>query len=171
MKGKKGGNQFTKAKELGLPVPIVTKETRKKLSEATRTNPKSYSSKEGNAAIEKLLGLLAGYEYGRIKSSVYDGEMFLTENREKYFFYDLCFRDLGIMVEYQGVAYHPKSLDLNFIPPYKSMGSKLDVWNKDRLKEDLARRNEFEVEYIWSDNVDEDIKRISEKIKNLLQSK
>jgi hypothetical protein len=167
MVGKKGlgENQFTKAKKLGLPVPIVSAETRKKLSESNRNNPKSYSSKEGNAAIEKLLGMLTEYEYGKIKSFANDGEMFLTENRKKYFFYDLCFKDLGIIVEYQGTAFHPKSLDSNFTPPYRSMGSKLDVWKKDRLKEDLAKRNGFDIEYIWSDSVDNDIKRISEKVK------
>jgi hypothetical protein len=173
MLGKKGSgeNQFTKAKKLGLPVPIVSTSTRKKLSESNKNNQKSYSSKEGNAAIEKLLKLLDGHNYGRIKSFIHGGEMFLTENRENYYFYDLCFRDLTIMVEYQGIAYHPKSLDSNFIPPYKSMGTEFDVWKKDRLKENLAKHNGFEVEYIWSDNADNDIKRISEKIKNLLQSK
>lgn len=173
MLGKKNlaNNQFTKAKKLGLPVPIVSDETRQKMRESNRANPRSYSSKEGNAAIEKLLKVLDGHSYGRIKSSAHDGEMFLTEDRKKYYFYDLCFRDLKMMVEYQGVAYHPKSPDSDFIPPYKSMGTKLDVWEKDRLKEGLARQNGFDVEYIWSDNADDDIKRIAEKIKNLLQSK
>lgn len=169
MLGKKGGNQFTKAKQLGLPPPVITEETRKKLSDATKNNPKSYSSKEGNSAIKRLLTMLDGYDCGRIKSSVHDGEMFLTEDRGKYYFYDLCFRDLGVMVEYQGVAYHPKSPDSDFIPPYKSMGSKLDVWEKDRLKEGLARQNGFDVEYIWSDNADNDIRQIAEKIKTRLQ--
>ena len=33
MTGKKGGNQYTKARELGLPDPVMTDETRKKISE------------------------------------------------------------------------------------------------------------------------------------------
>lgn len=79
--GKPGKNQFTKAKELGLPPPVVSKETRKKISShskniiwdeqrrkkhseamkrAVRQNPESYTSSNR----------------GRTKQIEYDGVKF-----------------------------------------------------------------------------------------------
>lgn len=37
MKNKKGGNQYTKAKELGLPKPELSEETRKKIGDANKS--------------------------------------------------------------------------------------------------------------------------------------
>lgn len=170
MLGKTGSNQFAKAKKLGLPKPIVTESTREKIREGNRNKPHAYFSKEGNAAIATILTLLKDYDYGRIKSSENGGEFFLTEETGKYYLYDLCFRDLNIIVEYQGTAYHPKDLESDFSPPYKNMGTKFDVWNTDRTKESLAKSKGYDIEYIWSDNVENDIQRIVGKIKNMLTS-
>jgi very-short-patch-repair endonuclease len=167
----KGSNQFAKAKKLGLPIPKMSSETKEKIKEANRHKPRAYSSKEANRAIEEILNRLDGYDYGRVKSAKNNGEFFLTENRKNYYLYDLCFRDLKLIVEYQGTSYHPKNLDENFIPPYKSMGTKAEIWNKDRLKENLAKANGFDIDYIWSDNVENDINKIVEKVKKLLTEK
>lgn len=83
-KGKKGGNQYTKAKQLGLPKPAISKETRKKLGiggakiswtdekrnahsnsmkNAVKNNPESYSSSNR----------------GRTKQIIYDGIKFIGQ--------------------------------------------------------------------------------------------
>ena len=56
--GKRGENQFTKAKKLGLPVPVVTDETRQKISEASKNQKwddnrrKHHSAVMGKAVLE-----------------------------------------------------------------------------------------------------------------------
>lgn len=163
MKGKtngEGSNQYKKARQLGLPVPKMNDDVRKKLQQGWRLAPKSYSSKQGTQAIQKLLNLLIDINYGKVYHAGIGREFWLTENREKYYFYDCCFKDLMLIVEFQGTAYHPKSLLEEFRVPYKNMGTQEDCWNKDRLKEKLAINNGFTVEYIWSDNINDDIEKI-----------
>jgi very-short-patch-repair endonuclease len=46
------------------------------------------------------------------------------------------------------------------------MGSKEQCWEKDRLKESLAKSKGFDIFYIWSDSVDNDLQNI---VKNILQ--
>lgn len=51
--GKKGGNQFTKAKELGLPPPIVSEETRRKISVASTGRTHTAEYKENHSKVMK----------------------------------------------------------------------------------------------------------------------
>lgn len=168
MRGKtngEGSNQYKKARKLGLPVPKMSDDLRKKLQQGWRLSPKSYSSKQGTQAIKKLISSLGEIDYGIVYYAGNGKEFWLTENREKYYFYDCCFKDLRIIIEFQGVAYHPKNLSEDFRVPYKSMGTKEDLWNKDRLKQKLAVSNGYEIYYIWSDNETNDIEIITKIIR------
>jgi hypothetical protein len=78
--------------------------------------------------------------------------------------------DLKYIVEYQGIAYHPKSVTEDFKVPFKSMGTKEEVWNHDRMKEQAALEHGFTVRYIWSDNVENDIQLVIEELKNILKN-
>ena len=167
MKGKKGSNQFLKAKKLGLPPPIISDETKIKMRKAWMNNPKAYSSKEATRAIETVISLLDASEYGTV---LYGEKEFWLRDADKFYFYDCCFRDVSIIIEYQGTAYHPKSLDADFKVPYKNMGTVADIWKKDRDKEELAKKKGFLIEYIWSDNVDNDINRVVQIIRQKLHS-
>lgn len=173
MKGKINGeasNQYMKAKRLGLPVPKMNESTKEKLIAGWRKSPKSYSSKQATKAIDQILALLSGENYGKIYYAGNGREFWLSVNREKYFFYDCCLKDLKIIIEYQGIAFHPKNILDEFRVPFKNMGTKEDCWNKDRLKEKLAREHGYIVEYIWSDNTDEDVERIVQIIKEKIKS-
>lgn len=46
MTKRKGGNQYTKAKKLGLPKPELSKESRKKIGIASKNRPKSEETKK-----------------------------------------------------------------------------------------------------------------------------
>lgn len=168
MKGKKGkgSNQYINAKILGLLKPQVSQETSEKLKISFLKNFRHcYASKEGNRVLETLLDMLKNVHYGKVYSNKNGREYFLKKEK-KIFFYDCCFVDLKIMIEYQGIAYHPKSLQDNWRPPFKNMGSKEQCWEKDRLKESLAKSKGFDIFYIWSDSVDTDLQNI---VKNILQ--
>lgn len=165
MLGKRGSNQFVKARRLGLPIPKLSASTKEKMQTALKNTKRSYSSKEANTAINALLQVLSDLHLGKVFSFEKGGEFWLTKNRVNYFYYDCCFFDLKIIIEYQGIAYHPKSLSEDYVPPYKNMGTKEQIWNKDRLKESLAIEKGFAVYYIWSDNSKEDIEKISKIIR------
>jgi hypothetical protein len=47
MTGKKGGNQYTKAEKLGLPKPIISLETSKKLSDSVLSRSKNWQEING----------------------------------------------------------------------------------------------------------------------------
>ena len=81
MLGKKGSNQFIKASKLGLPKPIVSKETRKKISETskkqvwTETRRKNLSESM-KRAVEKYPESYSSSNRGRTKQIIYDGIKF-----------------------------------------------------------------------------------------------
>lgn len=175
MLGKKGkgvgSNQFTKARKDGLPIPIVSEETKRKMQLGRRDKPNGYYSKQSIETFKQLLESLKDVDCGRVQHAEQGGEFWLTPDRERYYLYDLCFRDLKVIIEFQGTTYHPKSLTEEFKPPFRNMGTKEDVWNKDRLKENLARSNGYIVEYIWSDNIQNDVVRISQLIRLLAKDR
>lgn len=170
MRGKKGlgSNQFIKAAKLGLEKPVVSENTRQLIREANFKNPRSYASIESQTVIEKILNSIP-----KIKNVYYHKsgrEYFLKEN-DLIFFYDLVFLDIKYIVEYQGIAYHPKSLTENFRVPFKSMGTKEEIWERDRIKEQLALKNGFKIRYIWSDNVDYGINTIVNELTDIIATK
>jgi hypothetical protein len=81
MLGKKGSNQFTKAKELGLPIPIMTKETIMKGIETKRKNgtlnktqiQKNNTSIAMKKAVEKYPESYTSSNRGRTKQIEIDG--------------------------------------------------------------------------------------------------
>lgn len=81
MLGKQGGNQFTKAKQLGLPTPIVKKETIVKNIESRRKNgtlkrtekQKNNTSIAMKKAVEKYPESYTSSNRGRTKQIIVDG--------------------------------------------------------------------------------------------------
>lgn len=167
MTGKKGTNHYKRAKELGLPVPKMDPEVKKKLQEGWRKRPKCYSSKIATATFKNLIQILDSENLGKVQ--FYDGvnnkEFWLVNKDGNYLMYDCCFRDLKIIIEFQGTRFHPKNLQENWTAPFKSMGTKEDVWQRDFAKKQLAEENGFTVLYIWGDNVENDLNKVVNLIK------
>lgn len=170
MTGKKGTNHFKKARELGLPIPKMSPEVKKKLQEGWRKYPKTYASKIATATFEKLLVELQELDYGRVyfSNKIGNKEFWLINDEQNYFMYDCCFRDINLIIEFQGTRFHPKSLYEDWTAPYASMGSKEDVWNRDVVKKQLAEKNGFTVLYIWSDNIENDLSLVTSWIRKRL---
>lgn len=154
-------NQYTKAKKLNIKPPQMSENGKNRIRQANLKKPKSYSSKESKSVIQKIIDI-SQYK-GNIYCSNINREWFIKE-ADSIFFYDLTFPDINLIVEYQGIAYHPKSLDDNWKAPFLSMGSKEDVWYKDRLKESLAIKKGFKIIYIWSDDVENGIDKVLNEI-------
>jgi hypothetical protein len=82
MTGKKGKNQFSKAEELGLNKPIVTKQTRKKLKIASQKQVWTEERRKKHSSAMKLAVLKNPDSYttsnvcGRVKIEKYKGENF-----------------------------------------------------------------------------------------------
>lgn len=162
--GKKGENQYTKAKRLGLPKPEVSEETKRKCKETKRNRPPqktAYYSKESQTIISKLISEINIAPDERIYFASKNREFCLCDG-DNTFFYDLCMYDRKILVEYNGTRFHCKNTEDEWIPPFKSMGSKFDVFERDQTKKNLAISRGFRVFYIWSDDIEQGIKDIVE---------
>lgn len=167
---KRGCNQYTKAKRLGLPKPVVTEETKEKIRAGNKrsNNCITFSSKACNRFVARLCKIIDSNQFsvGRIASYENTREYFLCDENGRSYAYDLCFIDLKVMIEYQGVAFHPKNEhDQNFRLIFESFKSVEDVWKKDREKERIAKKHGFDIYYVWSDNEENDTQKIVEVIK------
>lgn len=107
---------------------------------------------------EAFLFLLPIYKFirngGIEMSDVYWGvgssnEWFI-KNDKSIFFYDFFIKPLNIIIEYHGVAFHPKRGDENWISPH---GVKYDFKIKiDDIKRELAVNSGFDYLYVYSDD-------------------
>jgi hypothetical protein len=107
---------------------------------------------------EAFLFLLPIYKFIRNEgieiSDVYWGvgssnEWFI-KNDKSIFFYDFFIKPLNIIIEYHGVAFHPKRGDENWISPH---GVKYDFKIKiDDIKRELAVNSGFDYLYVYSDD-------------------
>jgi len=81
-RGKPGGNQYTKAKELGIDAPVVSAETRQKLSDASKkqvwdeTRRLNHSKTMRRVVIENPESYTSSNVCGRVKVEEYKHEKF-----------------------------------------------------------------------------------------------
>lgn len=133
----KGSNQYIHAKKMGLPKPKISQKTLLKLKESLSKKPISYSSKESKLVFERILKQVR--DYGRVYCSHLNREFFLRD-KDRIFLYDLTFRDLKLIVEYQGIAYHPKQRDdSNFKVIFESMAYRRHLGQRS-FKKKLAEK-------------------------------
>jgi len=131
--------------------------------------PIARASKESVLVFSKLYNLLdkLGIDY----NDIYIGE----GNRNEYFirdgnniyFYDFVIKSKKIIIEYNGVAFHPKYENIETFKPIMTELTALELYNKQKYKIDLAKQNGFKVLEIWSDdknNIDKCIDFIKNNI-------
>lgn len=80
-------------------------------------------------------------------------EYFLRDGKDIYF-YDFTIKSKKIIIEYNGVLFHPKNEKSDWINPMNRELSSEDVYNKQKRKLQIAVDNGFSVFEIWSDDVD-----------------
>lgn len=161
-------NQFSKARKLGLPIPVVSEDTRKKMGEASNKGTHSYASKESLILVDRLLNDFPELVEHRLYYFSNPHEYVLNSNGNKYC-YDFTIKNLNLMIEYNGTKWHPKSrTDEEFRPIFESQGTRESIFDRDQHKKEIAELNGFTVLYCWSDNVENDYEKIKSEIQNRL---
>jgi len=80
-------------------------------------------------------------------------EYFLRNEKDIYF-YDFTIKSKKIIIEYNGVLFHPKSEKSDWINPMNRELSSEDAYNRQKRKLQTAIDKGFSVFEIWSDDVD-----------------
>lgn len=95
-----------------------------------------------------------------------DDEYFIYDHKNKSIcFYDFTIPKLNLIIEYNGIMFHPRVKDTPFITVNNSL-------KKDLNKEELANQNNFEILYFWEkvDNRQEKISQFRTIIKNKINN-
>jgi very-short-patch-repair endonuclease len=95
-------------------------------------------------------------------------EWFLTFNQPKsgIRFYDFTINELKIIIEYNGIAFHPREFDFEWKSAYGKLYE--ESYNRDLEKLQLAESYGYEVIYVWSD---EDLKESVQELTNYIFNK
>lgn len=132
--------------------------------------PISRASKESLIVFSKLYNLLDDFNIHHNDIYIGDGdrnEYFIRDNNNIYF-YDFVIRSKKIIIEYNGIAFHPKFENIETFKPIMTELSSLEIYNRQMYKVELAKKFGFKVLEIWSDdanNVDKCIEFIKNNIK------
>lgn len=116
----------------------------------------SFSSKEASKFFIKLYRKLRKLGIIENKSEVHfavrgSQEKFIySKNNKKLFFYDFCIPKLKIIIEYHGIAWHPKKDDLLWTPIFDGK-TRDEIYEYDKLKESVAIDSGFDYHVVWSD--------------------
>jgi len=124
-------------------------------------NTKTFTSKESIMCFQPILEILDSYHIDYFVGVENNKEYFLKDN-SNIFFFDLTIPALNKIVEYNGVAFHPrKSWDKlkwdNWIMPFKNLSSE-EKYKYDCYKNQVARNNGFEVLEVWSEDLVSEIR-------------
>jgi hypothetical protein len=133
------------------------------------TVPLTKASKESltifNPLIDKLIELNIKHNDIYIGSDNKD-EYFIRDDN-KIFFYDFTIRSKKIIIEYNGVLFHPKNENSNWTNPFNKNITTKEAYNKQQYKINLAKNKGFSILEIWSDDDKEfNINKCLEFIKN-----
>ncbi len=103
-----------------------------------------------------------------------ENEYFIYDNEKKKInFYDLTIKDLNLIVEYNGIMFHPNKNLLSSIEwkNWKNIYSKISAdeqFKKDNYKEKIAKENKFNYLIIWeNESYEESFNKILNKIYEL----
>lgn len=81
-----------------------------------------------------------------------DSKEYFLRTKEKIYFYDFTIKNLNIILEFNGVAWHPREGDYEWVNPF---GVDYETaFNNDKHKRELAIERGFDIFYIWEDEED-----------------
>ena len=119
--------------------------------------PVSKQSKLIFDTISEILNI--SLEYGKKNSEI----KIFDERNACFYYYDCYHRETNSIIEYHGVAFHPKEGDYNWMSPYGADYN--TIREKDVRKRQVAVENGFNFVEIWSD---ENLYETIEKVKRIL---
>ena len=133
------------------------------------TVPLTKASKESltifNPLIDKLIEL--NIKHNDIYIGTDNKDEYFIRDGTKIFFYDFTIRSKKIIIEYNGVLFHPKNENSNWVNPLNKNITTKEAYNKQQYKINLAKNKGFSILEIWSDDDKEfNINKCLEFIKN-----
>lgn len=98
-------------------------------------------------------------------------EFCLYSQDRQYFWYDFTIQSLKVVIEFNGVTYHPKSPDQpDFEHPFEPTRTAKVVWDHDQLKLDVAQKAGYNVFVVWEDVLpEENLKYLQSEISKLME--
>jgi hypothetical protein len=131
----------------------------------THTGKNSKYSKSSMLYFEDILsnielpdGLLEKTYYAENEFGHYDKEL------NRYYFYDFVIEPLKICIEYNGIIWHPKSPNQDWIQPNTNKSAK-EVYETDLRKKELLEREGYTYFIVWDDDINYNKKDIINTIK------
>lgn len=128
----------------------------------------------GTASMESLQVFIPFYQK-LIDEGIEDTDIYIgipLLNKEEYiledvhdhsfFMYDFTVLSKKLIVEFNGITFHPKSIDSNWKHPCCNISAK-NAYQKDMLKKKLAEANGFHFLTLWSDETPENNLKILEE--------
>lgn len=96
----------------------------------------------------------------------------IMNNNGTYFKYDFVSHELKKIIEFNGVCFHPKSIDdTEWKNPYDSSITVEQAYKKDQEKKTLAVNKGFEVLYVWEDYYNKNEENVLNECINFLRKK
>lgn len=130
--------------------------------------PICLASKESLKVFNPLIDIIIK-EFNIKSDDIYIGngekkEFFIKDDNNIYF-YDFTIRSKKIIIEYNGILFHPKNENSDWKSVFNSNITSKIAYDKQKNKIDLAKKNGFQVLEIWSDS-DDNLEKCIEFIKN-----
>lgn len=123
------------------------------------------SSKEATSVFDELL-MIINLTINENVQAIYGSREFYIEDpkNNKYNFYDFTLPDYNIIVEYNGIAWHPREDIIDWKPIYKTTLTVDEIIQNNINKMLLAEENGFKIFTIWSDFTESQKYEIFEEI-------
>jgi hypothetical protein len=115
------------------------------------TVPLTRASKESELLFRDVISKL-DYNDNDIYIGIDDKKEYFIKDDKKIFFYDFTIKSLKIIIEYNGIAWHPKLESMNYFKPIGTKLSAIELYNKQQYKINLAEQKGFKVLEVWSND-------------------
>ena len=109
----------------------------------------SKASRNFFVPIYKKLRKLGVIEQGEVYFGIKGSREFKLKYNDGNRFYDFTIPKLNIIVEFNGIVFHPRENDVSW---KSAFGQSYEIaYNNDRIKEKLAIDNGYDIFYVWED--------------------
>jgi hypothetical protein len=113
--------------------------------------PFTRASKESEILFRDVISKLE-HNDNDIYIGIDDKKEYFIRDGKKIFFYDFVIKSEKIIIEYNGVAWHPKLENIEHFKPIGTKLSAIELYNNQQYKISLAKSKGFKVLEIWSDD-------------------
>jgi very-short-patch-repair endonuclease len=116
--------------------------------------PITKASKESEILFRNVLSTLNIKLDDDIHIGIDDKREYFIKDGNKIFFYDFVIKSMKIIIEYNGIVWHPKFENIDTFKPIGNKQSAIELYNRQQNKIKLAESKGFKVLEVWSDDPD-----------------